>query len=114
MSDLRNRIIRLAYENPELRGDLLPLVKEARAAKFPKLPKEVADLIRDEIKGLKRALRGTPNFGDVSWALTEIQMRLEDDFRSDPDTFRRMSKYNTAIADWAKSEYERKSGESWW
>ena len=30
MSDLRARLIRLAYSRPELRGDLLPLVKEAR------------------------------------------------------------------------------------
>tara|TARA_B100000212_G_scaffold318168_2_gene274383 strand:- start:306 stop:1019 length:714 start_codon:yes stop_codon:yes gene_type:complete len=31
MSNLRNKIIRLAHENPELRKDLLPLLKEARS-----------------------------------------------------------------------------------
>ena len=31
MSSLRSKVIRLAYENPVLRGHLLPLVKEARS-----------------------------------------------------------------------------------
>ena len=29
MSDLRKKLIRLAYQQPELRGDLLPLLKRA-------------------------------------------------------------------------------------
>ena len=29
MSDLRSKLIRLAHQNPELRADLLPLLKEA-------------------------------------------------------------------------------------
>lgn len=32
MSDLRNKLIRLAHAHPELRGELLPLLKEARKA----------------------------------------------------------------------------------
>ena len=35
MSDLRNKLIRLAYANPDLRDEILPLVKEAA----PDLPK---------------------------------------------------------------------------
>ena len=31
MSDLRNRMIRLAYENPHLRGKLLPAIKKLKA-----------------------------------------------------------------------------------
>ena len=34
MSDLRNKIIRLAKENPELRSDLLPLLKKEAAPQF--------------------------------------------------------------------------------
>lgn len=29
MSSLRSKLIRLAFENPELRGDIMPLIKEA-------------------------------------------------------------------------------------
>lgn len=35
MSDLRNKLIRLAHANPELRGDLLPLLKQARGQRLP-------------------------------------------------------------------------------
>ena len=33
MSDLRSKLIRLAHANPELRGDLLPLIKESKTAR---------------------------------------------------------------------------------
>lgn len=63
MSDkkLRNKLIRLAHSNPELRGDLLPLLKEAglsdypeiravRSAGFDALAEEMEDLVSDTPK----------------------------------------------------------------
>lgn len=35
MSDLRNKLIRLAHENPEIRGEVLPLLKEANQMSLP-------------------------------------------------------------------------------
>lgn len=46
MSELRNKIIRLAKENPELRKDLLPLLKSA--ASFKK-----GDQVRLTLKGIQ-------------------------------------------------------------
>jgi hypothetical protein len=36
MSDLRSKLIRLAYQRPELRGDLLPILKQASSPIEPK------------------------------------------------------------------------------
>lgn len=35
MSDLREQLIRLAYENPEIRDEILPLLKQAGCEKLP-------------------------------------------------------------------------------
>lgn len=35
MSDLRNKLIRLAHKNPEIRGEVLPLLKEAKQLRMP-------------------------------------------------------------------------------
>ena len=43
MSDLRNKLIRLAHKNPKLRGDLLPLVKVALTIGGKKLLKKQRD-----------------------------------------------------------------------
>lgn len=37
---LRNKVIRLAYENPKLRSHLLPILKEAGCEKLPKALRE--------------------------------------------------------------------------
>lgn len=43
MSDLRNKLIRLAHQNPNLRGDLLPLIKVALTIGGRKLLKKQRD-----------------------------------------------------------------------
>ena len=45
MSDLRNKLIRLAHEKPELRGYLLPLLKEASRNE-----QKIKSFIEDEIE----------------------------------------------------------------
>ena len=74
---------------------------------------EFASEIERELKKLRSALRGTPDFGRVSDALMEIQMRLEDDHRRDPAAFHARSPFNIALSDFAKAEYERKTGDRW-
>ena len=57
MSNLRNKIIRLAHENPELRKELLPLLKEAGAhrktstktASAQRVVREINSLIEKQI-----------------------------------------------------------------
>ena len=45
-SELRRRVIRLAFENPELRGELLPMIKEATSKWKPKLSDKI---VKEEI-----------------------------------------------------------------
>jgi len=59
MGDLRGRLIKLAYHNPELRAELLPLLKQG--AKVPKIKgaeKElVAEKFKDEIGAYKQKIK---------------------------------------------------------
>lgn len=54
MSDLRSKLIRLAKENPELRGDILPLLNKEAASSFDLA--EFKDYMR---VGLQRGLKET-------------------------------------------------------
>jgi len=74
---------------------------------------EFAPEIQKELRGLRAALRGDPDFGRVSDALMQIQMRLEDDHRRDPAAFHARAPFNKALADFAKAEYEHKTGDKW-
>lgn len=61
---LRDRVVRLAYENPELRPHLLPLLKSA-AASYPFLEREIEDdykrkaITRDERDDLLKSVRNS-------------------------------------------------------
>jgi hypothetical protein len=64
---LRRKLIRLAYENPDLRPKLLPLLREARMRSNP---------ATDSFKGLSQTLRkrlqeATAALEDVHWMLNE-------------------------------------------
>ncbi len=74
---------------------------------------EFAPEIQKELRGLRAALRGDPDFGRVSNALMQIQMRLEDDHRRDPAAFHARAPFNKALADFAKAEYQHKTGNKW-
>lgn len=65
MSDLRSKLIRLAHENPALRGDLLPLLKTASTQKTAN---EVATTILNQMGGMRRLkmMIGAKNFEVVS------------------------------------------------
>jgi hypothetical protein len=118
MTDLRNKITKLAYENPgEVRDALMPLLasgsKEASSLsgilrKYPEFSSE----IQREIKGLKAALRRS-NFGQISDALMDIQMALEDRHRGNLEEFRARSPLNRELAEYAKAQYTKKTGEPW-
>ena len=70
MDPLRSKVIRLAYENPQLRKDLLPLLKESSGDKEAKVTlglggKELAAAVwGQEFKKLSDALDDGPNFDD--------------------------------------------------
>ena len=72
MSDLRKKLIRLAHSNPELRADLLPLLKEADLGKNAASVKEARynGLNRGQKRMLDAYLRGKNNgykpFKDLS------------------------------------------------
>lgn len=63
MSNLRNKIIRLAHENPELRSDLLPLLQQAKVASMPPANKRPA------------SEKARSKWAD--WFKTDIQTKLE-------------------------------------
>ena len=70
MSSLRNKVIRLAHENPELRKDLLPLLKEAKGqpmafalGSFGR--EDVKEVERKVEKIIARSYRGTQYEWDV-------------------------------------------------
>lgn len=48
MSDLKNALIKLAYTKPELRKDLLPLLKEARFHEGPEGEREFQEWFEDQ------------------------------------------------------------------
>jgi mRNA-degrading endonuclease RelE of RelBE toxin-antitoxin system len=56
MSDLRGNLIRLAHANPELRKDLIPLLKQANPIRHWKLKKGVAHIRYRIESGGKRLL----------------------------------------------------------
>jgi hypothetical protein len=62
--DLRKQLIRLAHENPELRSDLLPLLKEGGRRDLP------------YTEGLRKPWYA---FSDGTVALDEIEEILSDD-----------------------------------
>lgn len=61
---LRNKLIRLAYDNPELRSDLLPLLQQAKVASMPPANKRPAG---------EKARRKWDD-----WLTTDIQTKLEE------------------------------------
>lgn len=70
---LRSKIIRLAYEKPQLRPDLLPLLKVAR--------KTVKQLAQEAVKsiGEVQGKKGKPP------SVSEILQKAESWLRSQPD-----------------------------
>lgn len=80
MSDLRKSIIRLAHENPELRKDLLPLLKEARLPKhLQNQNEEIQSLLNRLSEGymlmgrIESQARGAQRrYPDISRALAEV------------------------------------------
>ena len=82
-STLRSKIIRLAAANPELRADLLPLLKQAAPPPRPNLSRPIKIQTRDgeiEITAIKdemgtRTLRGwvSDNSGSVAEFVVEMQ-----------------------------------------
>jgi hypothetical protein len=91
MSNLRTRIIRLAAANPELRADLLPLLKEDAA------PASVDQNKPESYYGLPprgvQASHGTPSLSDLEAALRKARREVFDD--------------NQVIADAANLEIKR-------
>ena len=62
MSTLRNRLIRLAHTNPELRADILPLLNDGA----------------ESVRGVQ-ASRGTPTLADLEAALRKARREVFDD-----------------------------------
>ena len=91
MSDLRSRLIRLAAANPELRADLLPLLKEEAdpASKDQNKPESYYGL---PPRGIQ-ASYGTPSLADLEAALRKARKDVFDD--------------NQVIADAASVEIKR-------
>lgn len=70
MSDLRNRLIRLAHSNPELRPHVLPLVADAgRTAAWENLPEGWTD---ESVQSFWDSLTG-----DVKHKITKCMKQME-------------------------------------
>ena len=91
MSDLRSRIIRLAAANPELRADLLPLLKEDAnpASADQNKPESYYGLAPRGVQ----ASHGVPSLSDLEAALRKARKEVFDD--------------NQVIADAASVEIKR-------
>ncbi len=76
-------------------------------------PEEFVQEIQPELKKLNRVLRGKPSFGAVSETLMDIQKKLEDDHRSNPQEFHKRAPLNRALAEYAKSRYHALTGDKW-
>jgi hypothetical protein len=84
MADLRKSLIKLAHDNPELRKDILPLLKEG-ADKFPakkvtkqdieKDPDRVEKEVRKSLSTLKREFKGNP---DAKAFADKLKGQVED------------------------------------
>jgi hypothetical protein len=95
MTDLRAKLIRLAHENPNLRADILPLLKKSAVSGaisgaigllFSKLVK--GGVSRDNIKFSGNVLSGTNNghtfraeFEDVSGGKVRMELFVDDKSR---------------------------------
>ena len=71
MSKIRTQMIRLAYENPELRADLLPLLKTAR--KLHKRQEKVLQKYLDSAGS-----RAVSNFDDLPSNVRSELERIKD------------------------------------
>lgn len=77
MTDLREQVIRLAYENPELRGDLLPLLRESRLKAFTKYV--VVDVRTPGGKWLESPQRFYDKASDADKAAEKLAKKLRVD-----------------------------------
>jgi hypothetical protein len=116
MSNLRKAAIQLAHDNPgPIQDALLPLLTKQAASSLSSILKrysEFASEIPREIKSLKAALRRA-DYRQISGALMDLQMALEDRHRGNLDEFRARSPFNRELAEYAKAQYTKKTGERW-
>ena len=104
MSDLRNKVIKLAYNNPELRDDLLPLVKtsEVRVTEdyvrnfFDRWPGGFSHWARD---AREETLSELKIRGYKSLA-SEIAISIRDDIRSKNKEAPSLSKIIPVVMRW--------------
>lgn len=121
MSDLRKSIIRLAHKNPELRKDLLPLLKEARLPKHLQYEgEEVQGVINRTNRGAKlmweleseaKAAKGKyPHFGKELGACASAAGKAESQLSSAAKNLEkaRDKKLAEEPAPWDKSAARRK------
>ena len=85
--ELRNRLVKLAYNNPELRKDILPLVKKARTVskdKIPRLMEELGEYFYkyDESKYEQDSLYAKQAFFESKMAMREWMRGTE--WKKDP------------------------------
>lgn len=81
MSNLRSQIIKLAHQHPELRGDLLPILKEAAT------PLERANVIRrlellhgsleKSLEDLQDIIHKAPKGGAAQESLSRVNRALQ-------------------------------------
>lgn len=70
MSALYKKLVRLAHEKPELRGDLLPLLKEARVSSKTAAPK-IKDIVNLETSNVKAAV-----FGSIKAGMSDYETKV--------------------------------------
>lgn len=105
MSNLRNRIVRLAYENPELREKLVPLIQDedARQQKIASMDLS-RSLMSDDLNKMLRELRKEDR------AMYNVMADILDHFskkftKSDEIA---INKINNLIRDYSKLDADQK------
>lgn len=76
MTTLRSKLIRLAYLRPELRKEILPLVRTAAEFPIVRLPPPLVEMLRDLEASAKDLLVNTSRTNDVSRKYQEFLKAL--------------------------------------
>ena len=109
MSDLRKRVIKLAYEHPELRADLLPLIhKDAGIPDWMKaLPRNAWSLIKKfVVHEIEQDLLNGPGSFDKVWG--KVTKKVEKEVGKDEaKKLEKDRKTKKKFEDWAEKEQKK-------